>query len=335
MQNKIEENELFGAISLESARINEQMRADLDELAPSVDRLLGEVLEYGLFNGGKRVRPLLAVAAARLCGSGDNDIYKLACAFEYLHAATLFHDDIIDGSVKRRGKPSVHKKFGNTPAILAGDFLLALSMERIGLYAGQAGLKIFCRAAAGMVDGEFIQLRNAEKYELTTREYHEIIMSKTALLISAACEIGALFGGGDRQEQRCLRDYGMHLGCAFQITDDLLDYLGDPEKTGKEVGGDFFEGKMTLPIILALRDCSPEERRGLEKIIGDDSLRLQSKDEVVRLIEKNRGFQRAREAAYEAAGKALQSLEIFESIAVRGERRLLESLARYVVEREK
>ena len=335
MQKKFDETELFAAIGSEGAKIDRQMRADLDALAPAIDRLLAEVLEYGLFSGGKRIRPLLAVAAARLCGYRGADIYSLACAFEYLHAATLFHDDIIDGSANRRGNPAAYRKFGSTPAILAGDYLLALSMERVGLYSGQAGLKIFCRAAAGMVDGEFMQLRNAEKHNLSALDYHDIIMGKTALLISAACEIGALYGGGSPAEQERLKEFGMHLGCAFQIVDDLLDYLGDPARTGKALGGDLLEGKMTLPLIIALRDSTGPIHQRLLEIIEDDSLRAGCRDEVCRLIERHNGFQLARQAAHEEAEKALEALEIFDSQEVAEERQILQSLTRYVVERDK
>lgn len=335
MQKELDREKLFAAVSAEAANIDRYMRADVKEHAQNIDGLLSEVLEYGLFNGGKRIRPLLVLLASRLCGGADDGAYMLGCAFEYLHAATLFHDDIIDKSEIRRGKPSVYKKYGVTPAILAGDYLLALSMERIGQFAGQEGLKIFCKAATGMVDGEFMQLRNAEKYNLTALDYHNVIMGKTALLISAACEIGAVYGGGSQLEQSKLKDYGMHIGCAFQIIDDLLDYLGDPMKTGKKVGADLLEGKMTLPLIIAINDGKEKDRTRLKEIIENESLRTHCVAEVIDIISGNSGFAGAREVAFRAAEDAVDLLQVFNSTGVNKEKVLLQQLASYIVEREK
>ncbi len=188
---------ILALIRAESEKIDTYMRADLALLNSDVDDLLLEVLDYGLFTGGKRIRPLLVVLASRLCGNNDDDAYRLGVAFEYLHAATLFHDDIIDKSDTRRGKHSVYRKFGAIAAILAGDFLHAQSMSTIGKFSGQAGLEVFCKATTGMVDGEFMQLRNAQNHKLSELDYYDAIMGKTGLLIAAACEIGAIFGGGD------------------------------------------------------------------------------------------------------------------------------------------
>ncbi len=334
MQKEIDKEKLFAAIRTEATTIDRYMQADLQGNVQNIDGLLYEVLEYGLFNGGKRIRPLLVVYASKLCGKVDEGVYKLGCAFEYLHAATLFHDDIIDKSEMRRGKPSVYKKYGTTPAILAGDYLLALSMERIGQFTGQEGLRIFCKAAAGMVDGEFMQLRNAEKYNLTALDYRNVIMGKTALLISAACEIGAIYGGGSPLQQSRLKDYGMHLGCAFQIIDDLLDYLGDPKKTGKIVGADLLEGKMTLPLIIAINEGREEDRNRLKNIIEDTTLRTQCMSEVVDIIAANNGFVGAREVAFKAVKDAVDLLQSFNAAAVKKERGLLQQLATYIVERD-
>lgn len=311
------------------------MQTDLARLSPELDDLLVEVLNYGLFNGGKRVRPLLAVVASRLCGRNDDDAYRLGVAFEYLHAATLFHDDIIDQSVTRRGKQSVYKKFGTIAAILAGDFLHALAMAIVGRYSGQKGLDVFCKATTGMVDGEFMQLRNTKKHNLSELDYYEAIMGKTGLLISAACEVGALFGGGDALKIRALREYGVHLGCAYQIIDDLLDYLGDPAKTGKAVGNDLAEGKMTLPLILALDKASSVDRTRITQILTDDGDRASCIEEVCSLIAKYCGFAAARKKAEDEVAGALARLTVFGDKTVGFERELLEGLARYVLSREK
>ena len=177
-------DDLIGAIKSEAEKIDQYIRSDLESIGSNADRLLIEVLEYGLLSGGKRIRPLLAVLSSRICGATGDDAYRLGCAFEYLHAATLFHDDIIDNSLMRRGNPSVFTKFGTVAAILAGDFLHALSMSIVGQMACKKGLEIFCRATTGMVDGEFMQMRNAKNRNMSELDYYDAIMGKTGLLIS-------------------------------------------------------------------------------------------------------------------------------------------------------
>lgn len=323
------------AVKQEAVKIDEYMRTDLARLDPPVDALLFEVLNYGLFNGGKRVRPLLVVFASRLCGNTDDKVYRLGCAFEYLHAATLFHDDIIDNSATRRGKESVYRKFGIIAAILAGDYLHALAMSTVGNFSGIKGLEIFCHATTGMVNGEFMQLRNATNPNLSEQEYRESIMMKTGLLIAAACEIGARYGGGSPEQVKALRDYGVNLGCAFQIVDDLLDYLGDPAKTGKAVGNDLLEGKITLPLILALDGATKEDRSRLLTILASPAERSQSVNEVSDIIAKAGGFDGARKKAVAAVERAIASLQVFSQPASLYERHVLEGLARYILIREK
>ncbi|MDK9709003.1 MAG: polyprenyl synthetase family protein [Desulforhopalus sp.] len=326
---------VLAAVRSEATKINEYMRADLADLQSTTDGLLFEVLDYGLFTGGKRIRPLLAVLAARLCGSCGEEAYRLGCAFEYLHAATLFHDDIIDNSVTRRGKKSVCKQFGTVPAILAGDFLLALAMSTVGKYAGDKGLAIFCGATTGMVDGEFMQLRNASKHNLSELEYYDAIMMKTGLLIAAACEIGAIYGGGTPGQVKALRDYGVNLGCAFQIIDDLLDYLGDPARTGKTVGNDLVEGKITLPLILAMNSAAAGDRERLLAILANKEERSECVQEVSDIIARSGGFTAAREKAKAAVENAIASLQEFQSPKTLFERNVLEGVARYVLTRDK
>ena len=331
----IQVQSFVAAVKLEAAKIDEYMRADLARLQPTTDDLLQEVLDYGLFNGGKRIRPILAIIAARLCGNNNEEVYRLGCAFEYLHAATLFHDDIIDSSETRRGKKSVHQQFGTIAAILAGDYLHALSMATIGRLSGAKGLEIFCNATTGMVDGEFMQLRNATKHNLSELDYYNAIMMKTGLLIAAACEVGAMYGGGTAEQVRALRDYGVNLGCAFQIIDDLLDYLGDPAKTGKAVGNDLIEGKATLPLILGLNSASGSVKERLTAILATKEERSRCVQEVSGIIEKLGGFAAARKKAVAAVENGIAALQIFQEPHNLYERDVLEGLARYVLTRDK
>lgn len=331
----VQVQDCLAAVKLEAAKIDDYMRAELARLKPGTDQLLREVLNYGLFNGGKRIRPLLVVFASRLCGNTDADVYRLGCAFEYLHAATLFHDDIIDNSENRRGKKAVYKQYGRVAAILAGDYLHALSMSTVGKLSGVKGLEIFCNATTGMVDGEFMQLRNSTELNVSELGYHDAIMLKTGLLIAAACEVGAIYGGGSREQVKALRSYGENIGCAFQIIDDLLDYLGDPDKTGKTVGNDLAEGKMTLPLIFALACAGKEDQERLQCILMAQDKRIECAEEVKDIINKTGGFAAARKKAVDAVDNAIAALKVFHGQANRYERDVLEGLARYVLTREK
>ncbi len=326
---------LMAAIGPDLARIEQAMQADLATLATDTAALLAEVLRHGLFNGGKRIRPLLTVLCCRLCGGRDLDVVPLSIAFEYLHCASLFHDDVIDQALTRRGRPAVNVAFGETAAILAGDFLLARSMLLVGRGAGVQGLEIFCGATTAMVDGEFLQLHNASNYNLAEEDYFAVIMGKTARLIGATCEIGALVGGADLAARQALRSYGLHLGCAFQIIDDLLDYLGDEASTGKAVGNDFREGKMTLPLIIAIGRAEEKERKRLLAMLASSEERKSGFAEACDLIARHDGFTLARQKAEDIIGEALAQLRIFDQEAVEQERGMLEGLAQYVLSRNK
>ncbi len=323
------------AVKAEAAKVDQYMRADLARLRPTIDGLLFEVLNYGLLNGGKRIRPLLVILASRLCGHRNDEVYRLGCAFEYLHAATLFHDDIIDKSETRRGKTSVYKQFGVIAAVLAGDYLHALAMSTVGELAGSRGLEIFCNATTGMVDGEFMQLRNATKHNLTEIEYYNAIMMKTGLLIASACEVGGIYGGGTSAQVKALRDYGVNLGCAFQIIDDLLDYQGDPDRTGKAIGNDLIEGKVTLPLILAIDCATGYDKERLVTILAMKSSRSEYVREVSDIIEGLGGFTAARSKAVAAVEKSLLALQVFPPQESLYERSILEGLARYILTRDK
>jgi octaprenyl-diphosphate synthase len=336
MAGKEEAVDLLAAITPDLVKIEQAMQADLTAIAPDIAPLLNEILHYGLFAGGKRIRPLLAVLCSRLCGGTDSGVVSLSIAFEYLHCATLFHDDVIDQAVTRRGKAAVNVAYGETAAILAGDFLHARSMLLVGRGGGIEALEVFCEATAAMVDGEFLQLRNASMLSQNHDEYFAVIMGKTARLIGAACEIGALVAGAGVEASQALRNYGLHLGCAFQIIDDLLDYQGDTVSTGKAVGNDFCEGKMTLPLILALNKAQEKDRqRLLSMLAGGSEERVSLFAEATALISRYEGFTRARRMAEEMADKARAQLQIFDQEAVRQTWSILESLISYVLNRKK
>lgn len=327
--------ELKKLIAQEAAEIDRLMREDIGAFSVNLDPLLVEILDYGLFSGGKRVRPLLAVLGARLCGRKDAGLYRLAVAFEYLHAATLFHDDVIDHAETRRGRMSINKRYGGVEAILAGDFLHAHAMEIIGRFGGIEALSVFTEATRGMVDGEFIQLRNAGNFDHSEEQYFSVVKGKTALLIGSACEIGSMYGGADPAERRALKAYGINLGCAFQIIDDLLDYQGNQQETGKAIGNDLAEGKVTLPLILAMQRAEATDRNRLLSILRQADNRAEYLPEVTALISAYHGFRDARKRAEDIIAVALSELALFADRSDSTSFQTLVGLTRYVLSRNK
>ncbi|MBM9537842.1 polyprenyl synthetase family protein [Desulfobulbus alkaliphilus] len=302
---------LLAAAAAIGARTDTAMRSDLETALADCDPLLIEVLHYALFNGGKRIRPLLTVLCSRCCGRDDAPLYLLAAAFEYLHVATLAHDDVIDRADHRRGRPSVAARFGPTAAILAGDWLHARSMHLIGRLAGADGLDIFCAATAAMVNGEFAQLRHIADLNTKQHHYFAVIRQKTSNLIASACSIGALYAGADRRQRDALATYGDRIGAAFQVVDDLLDFKGESGTTGKKTGNDFVEGKMTLPVLLALEKASAEQRQVMKTLLEGDRSQVEALARIHALVEDLDGFKGAARIARRLIDEALEPLAIF------------------------
>ncbi|UCD65483.1 MAG: polyprenyl synthetase family protein [Deltaproteobacteria bacterium] len=334
----MEKIDLLNRLKPEIDIVDQAMQTDLQNLAGKglIPERLIEVLEHALFNGGKRIRPLLCILTAGLCGNQSKDIYPLSIAFEYLHVATLLHDDVIDHADTRRGRPAVNKLFGLTPAILAGDFLHARSMYLVGTLGGKRCLELICRATEAMVAGEFLQLANAQNFNQSEKDYFAVINGKTALFIGAVCETGGIFAGASDKEIEALKTYGANLGKAFQIQDDLLDYLGDPSKTGKTVGNDFLEGKMTLPLIYALKTSENSERNYLLELLkGEKDARKTKLEEARDIIGKSGGFDYGRKLAEELIIAGLSGLDILSAKHNEQTIAILTGLAHYVIHRDK
>ena len=311
------------------------MRADLDRRLAASDPLLREILDYALFGGGKRVRPFLCVQAARCCGRDDEGLYLLAAALEYLHTATLMHDDVVDHAPLRRGRETAATRFSVEDAILAGDWLHARCLYLVGRLTGAAGLDVFCSATEGMVNGEFLQKRLAGNIATTEADYYEVIRRKTGNLIASSCALGALYAGAEAAQVAALTRFGEGLGLAFQIVDDLLDYTGSPE-TGKQVGNDFQEGKLTLPLIRALANTGDAERAEMSALMSGDREDAAAQAAITVRIEKNGGFASAAQTAQEHVAAALRELEIFAATSSTKEAAaLLGELAGYVLGRKK
>ncbi len=218
--------------------------------------------------GGKRLRPLLTVAASRLCGGVGDAGWKLAAAVEFIHTATLLHDDVVDSSQLRRGKVAAHLIWGAPSSVLVGDFLFARAFELMVETGAMKALEILARASRVIAEGEVLQLTRAHDLNLSQVTYLEIISAKTAELFAAAAEAGAVAAGADPVRSAALRTYGMNLGLAFQLADDALDYGGATETLGKNAGDDFREGKATLPLLLAIARSGPREADFWERAIN-------------------------------------------------------------------
>ena len=242
------------------ATIVARMQSPVSVIPALADHLIGA--------GGKRLRPLLTVAAARLVGGFNENALKLAAAVEFIHTATLLHDDVVDSSQLRRGKVAAHLIWGAPSSVLVGDFLFARSFELMVETGLMRALDILASASRVIAEGEVLQLTRAHDLNLSQAMYLEIIAAKTAELFAAAAEAGAVAGGANQAQAKALRDYGMSLGLAFQLADDALDYGGSTEALGKNAGDDFREGKATLPLLLAIARSGPREAEFWERAIG-------------------------------------------------------------------
>jgi octaprenyl-diphosphate synthase len=222
--------------------------------------MIPEVANHLISSGGKRLRPMLTVAMASLADYGGDGHTKLAAAVEFMHTATLLHDDVVDESEMRRGKTAARMVWGNEASVLVGDFLLGQAFKMMVEVGSLKALDILSAAAAVIAEGEVMQLAAAKNTATTEDEYLAVIRGKTAELFAAACEVGPVLAGRPKAEQAACRSFGMNLGIAFQLIDDVLDYGGKSAKLGKNVGDDFREGKITLPVVLSFRRGSETER---------------------------------------------------------------------------
>jgi len=319
-------------------QILESVRQDLFEIEAALTEnlkpylpMVSHVAKYIMFSGGKRIRPLLMILSARLCGYNGNCDKTLSVVFEYLHAATLLHDDVVDDADVRRGNPVAHSIWGTPATVLVGDFLLARSIAIAAETESVPIIDVLADTTAQMSEGEIHQLLHKGDLAVSETDYMEVISRKTAYLIRAACQVGALLAEAQEEQVQALAEYGYQLGIAFQMADDLLDYTADTKVIGKPVGTDLKEGKLTMPIIYALNRATGEDRRRLEIIIQDPDIKEEDFEAVLELIKKYDGVEYTRERAREHIEKAKACLKIF---SASNSRTLLEQLADYVLVRQ-
>jgi len=285
-------------------------RIILDKARSDVD-LIPELARHLIDSGGKRLRPMLTIAAARMCGYDGADHVRLAASVEFMHTATLLHDDVVDESDMRRGKKTARILWGNEASVLVGDFLLGQAFKMMVDVGDLEALRILSDAAAVIAEGEVMQLMVSKNTETNEDEYLAVINAKTAALFSAAAEVGAVLANRPKAEQAALRSYGKNLGIAFQLVDDVLDYSGDQEKLGKSVGDDFREGKITLPVVLAYRRGDDSEREFWTRVLQDGEINDGDLDRAISLVKRHGAIEDTIERARHYGSIAHDALAIF------------------------
>ena len=262
--------------------------------------LIPELSRHLIDSGGKRLRPMLTLAAAHICDYVGSHHLNLAAAVEFIHTATLLHDDVVDASALRRGKVAANVVWGNKPSILVGDFLFSRAFELMVETGDLSVLGILARASSVIAEGEVMQLRSANNLGTTEADYLAVVTAKTAALFAASAEAGGALADAPLTIVEALRDYGLNLGIAFQLTDDTLDYLGGEQQMGKAVGDDFREAKVTLPVILALQRASEPQRRFWQRVIEAGEQSDRDLDTAIQIVRETGaiGESQARARAY-------------------------------------
>ena len=319
-------------------KIYNLVRSDLEEidsalhenLNPYLD-LVSKTANHILFSGGKRLRPLLMVLSARICGYRQDAAKSFSTIFEYLHAATLLHDDLVDGATMRRGAPVAHTVYGNSTAVLVGDFLLARALSIAAETGRPEIIQVIAGITENMSQGEIHQLMRKGATDLGETEYLEIISRKTAVLIQGACRVGALLAGAPGDVEESLSEYGLNLGLAFQMADDLLDYTADASVLGKELGADLREGKLTLPVIHTLTKAPAHEVVRMKKIIKNSDFSIQEFETLIEMMNQYDGINYTLNLASEKVKTAKAALSVFQPSETK---ELLSDIADYAVNRE-
>jgi octaprenyl-diphosphate synthase len=317
----------------------EPIRADLEaverEFARQVQSQVDVIPQIGAYiqqSGGKRVRPAVLLMAARLCGYTGPRAVLNAAVVEFIHTATLVHDDIIDEAEMRRGRSAVHSRWGNDVTVLAGDFLYIKSMAMALTQDTLDVVRLLCDVTLRMIEGEIYQLTKNGDLDITEDEHFEIIRRKTAYLFGGCAQIGGMLGGVGPEREAALREYGFNLGVLFQLVDDLLDFTGEAEAVGKPIGGDLREGKITLPIIHLRQHGGPEADELVRQIVKDRDVSPADWTRLRRLLVEHRSLDHAQARAVEYAESAKRQLHAF---APGPEREALMGLADYVVARDR
>ncbi len=299
-------------------------------LNPYLD-IVSKTASHILFSGGKRLRPLLMVLSARICGYKGNYDKTFSTIFEYLHTATLLHDDLVDEAAIRRGKPVANAIWGNSIAVLVGDFLFARSLSIAAETGITKVIKILAETAEAVSQGEIHQLIRKGSLDVSEAEYMQIIRNKTAVLFQGVCHVSSLLADAPKDKEIALSEYGLNFGIAFQMADDLLDYTSDTSILGKEVGADLREGKLTLPVIHSLQNANSKDRSAMEQIIKNSDFSIKEFEILIQMMKKYGGISYTEKLAAEYVKNAKSVLSVFNPSKTR---KILEDIADYTLVRE-
>ena len=293
--------------------------------------LIQKMTDHHLNSGGKRIRPLLTLAASKLCGykDGSRDVNLAACV-ELIHSATLLHDDVIDGSDLRRGNKTANSIWGNQSSILVGDYLFSRCFELMVSDSSPEILKLLSSTSSKIAQGEVLQLEHKGEIDVLEETYFNIINMKTAALFAAAARVGACITNKSKKEKDALESYGKNIGLAFQIADDALDYYATQKIFGKEIGKDFFEGKATLPLIIIFQKSNNEEKVFLKEVFKKEKRNEDDFSEVLALINKYKAVQESFKKAEYFVNTAQGALEVFEDSL---EKKVLQKLTQFSINR--
>ncbi|MAE52024.1 MAG: farnesyltranstransferase [Micavibrio sp.] len=325
MKNPVEEISLLLQTDMDA--VNTIILQRMDSHVPLVNQLAG----YLIAAGGKRIRPLLTLASTAIHNGDMSRAHLLAACVEFIHTATLLHDDVVDESDERRGQATANEVFGNQASVLVGDFLFSRSFQMMVDDGNLDILRILSDASAIIAQGEVLQLSSANNIETSMDDYMAIIKAKTAALFAAACEVGPVIAGGHTGQAEAMAEYGLNLGIAFQIVDDVLDYSANQKKLGKTVGDDFREGKITAPVLYALEKADAEEQEFWTRVINANQKNDDDLDHAIALMRKHKALEQSMGLAQDYADKALESI----SIAPDGELKdLLKALIKFTINRE-
>jgi octaprenyl-diphosphate synthase len=326
---QISARRIFSLIASELSEVE----AEFERQAQSNIQVIAYISDYLRASGGKRVRPALTILANYAAG-GDgarHNSIRMAAVMEFLHTATLVHDDIIDNAETRRNRPSINSRFGNQTAVLMGDWLYMSAFETSLGERSLPILDILTAATRKMTEGELLQLTMLGHTDITEEEYLDILQRKTAYLFSACCEIGSILGGADAAGQDALREYGMNLGTAFQLVDDLLDFTASDEVLGKPAGVDLLEGKLTLPLIYLL-ESDHASRPAVQTVMREGNYRNVTREALLERVERAGALERARERAVHYAEAARAALA---PLASSNYADALHSIPGYIIERDR
>jgi octaprenyl-diphosphate synthase len=318
---------LMALVGEDLKRVNEVIVRRMHSPVALIPQLAGHIVA----GGGKRMRPMLTLAAARLCGvsSGERHVHLAACV-EFIHTATLLHDDVVDESDLRRGRATANAVWGNKSSVLVGDFLFSRAFQVMVEDGSLDVLRILSNASAVIAEGEVLQLTTANDTETTESAYLEVIRAKTATLFAAAARVGAIVAGRPRAEEEALESYGLNLGIAFQLVDDVIDYASTAEKMGKSVGDDFRDGKITLPVVLAFLRGDDEERQFWRRTLEALDQRPGDLERAIELMNRHGSLRDTVERARHYGAIARDALGIFPEHPVK---RALAELVEFAIHR--